>query len=82
MFRLGLSTITLSDGYAVRIRPVAPDGDIATVVERWNGSAWVTGPDVVDWANGRPATAAELAALGIPTSDSPSPRRPPVPPGT
>lgn len=56
----------------MRIRPVGPDGDIATVVEGWNGSAWVTGPDVVDWANGRPATAEELAALGIPASDWPA----------
>ncbi len=71
MFRLELSAITLSEGYAVRIRPVAPGGDIVTVVERWNGSAWVPGPDVVDWANGRPATAKELAELGIPTSDWP-----------
>jgi hypothetical protein len=72
MFRLELATITLSGGCAVRIRPVTPDGDIAVVVERWDGSAWVTGPDVVDWANGRPATAEELAALGIPTSDWPA----------
>ena len=57
----------------MRIRPVMPGGDITTVVERWNGSAWVTGPDVIDWANGRRATAEELAALGIPTSDWPSP---------
>jgi hypothetical protein len=66
MFRLDLSAITVSDGHAVRIRPVTRDGDIATVIERWNGSAWVTGSDVVEWANGRPATAEELAALGIP----------------
>jgi hypothetical protein len=72
VFRLDLATITLSGGIAVRIRPVGPDGDIGPVVERWNGSAWVTGPDVVDWANGRPATADELAALRIPTSDWPS----------
>jgi hypothetical protein len=66
MFRLELSAITLSNGYAVRIRPVTPGGDIVPVVERWNGSAWVTGPDVVDWANGRPGTTEELVALGIP----------------
>ena len=72
MFRLELSAITLSEGDAIRIRPVAPGGDIVAVVERWNGSAWVTGPDVVDWANGRPATPKELAALGIPISDWPS----------
>jgi hypothetical protein len=71
MFRLDLATITLAEGVAVRIRPVGPGGDVATVVERWNGSAWVTGADVVAWANGRPATAAELAALVIPTSDWP-----------
>jgi hypothetical protein len=72
MFRLDLATITLSNGVAVRIRPVGPGDEITAVVERWNGSAWVTGPDVVDWANGRPATAKELAALGIPTADWPS----------
>ena len=72
MFRLELSAITLSNGNALRIRPVTPGGDIAAVVERWNGSAWVRGGDVVDWANGRPATSQELAALGIPTSDWPS----------
>ena len=72
MFRLDLATITLSDGVAVRIRPVGPDGDITAVVEGWNGSAWVTGPTVLDWANGRPATARELATLGIPASDWPS----------
>jgi hypothetical protein len=72
MFRLELSAITLSGGYAVRIRPVAAGADSKTVVERWNGSAWVTGSDVVDWANGRPATAGELEALGIPRSDWPS----------
>ena len=72
MFRLDLATITLAGGEAVRIRPVGPDGEIAAVVERWNGSAWVTGPDVVDWVNGRPATEEELAALGIPAADWPS----------
>lgn len=72
MFRLQLSAITLTRGYAVRIRPVTPDGDVSAVVERWNGSAWVPGPDVVEWANGRPATPTELADLGIPTSDWPS----------
>lgn len=72
MFRLDLAAITLADGVAIRLRPVGLGGDVATVVERWNGSAWVTGGDVVDWANGRPATPAELAALGIPTSDWPS----------
>jgi hypothetical protein len=56
MFRLDLAAITLADGVAVRLRPVGPGGDVATVVERWNGSAWVTGGD----------------ALGIPTSDWPS----------
>jgi hypothetical protein len=76
MFRLELSAITLSEGYAVRIRPVTAGGDIRTVVERWNGSAWVTGSDVVEWANGRRATVQELAALGIPTSDWPPPPRP------
>jgi hypothetical protein len=80
MFRLDLAAITLSNGVAVRIRPVGPDGEIAPIVQRWNGSAWVTGPDVVDWANGRPATADELAALGIPTSDWPA-SPPPVDPG-
>jgi hypothetical protein len=74
MFRLDLSIITLSNGSAVRIRPVTSDDDIAPVVERWNGSAWVTGPDVVDWANGRPATLEELAALAIPASDWPASR--------
>ena len=77
MFRLELATITISNGCAVRIRPVSPGGDIAAVVERWDGSAWVIGSDVVDWANGRPATAGELEALGIPNSDWPS-----FPPGT
>jgi hypothetical protein len=72
MFRRDLATITLMEGIAVRIRPVGPGDDLAPVVERWNGFAWVTGGDVVDWANGRPATAAELAALGIPASDWPS----------
>ena len=55
----------------MRIRPVTPGGDLSVVVERWNGSAWAPGPDVVDWANGRPATATELADLGIPPSDWP-----------
>jgi hypothetical protein len=78
MFRLELSAITLSEGYAVRIRPVTPGDNIETVVEQWNGSAWVTGADVVEWANGRRATEAELAALGIPRSDWPSnPASPP-----
>ena len=77
MFRLELATITISNGCAVRIRPVSPGGDVAAVVERWDGSAWVIGCDVVDWANGRPATAGELAALGIPMSDWRAP-----PPGT
>ena len=72
MFRLELSAITVTEGYAVRIRPVTPGGDLSVVVERWNGSAWIPGPDVVDWANGRPATATELADLGIPASDWPS----------
>jgi len=72
MFRLDLAAITLSDGGAVRIRPIGADGDIAAVVQRWNGSTWVSGPSVVDWANGRPATADELAALGIPACDWPS----------
>lgn len=72
MFRLELSAITLSDGYAVRIRPVGPGGDVVAIVERWNGAAWITAGDVVEWANGRPATAEDLAALGIPTSDWPS----------
>jgi hypothetical protein len=81
MFRLELSTITLSGGYAVRLRPVSPGGDIAAVVERWNGAAWVSGPDVVAWANGRPATADELAALGIPISDWPPSMSPARPPG-
>ena len=72
MFRLELSAITLSPaGLAIRIRPCAPGGNSAVVVEGWDGSAWVTGPDVVDWANGRPATPEELAALGIPSSDWP-----------
>jgi hypothetical protein len=66
MFRLALSAITLSNGVALRLRPLTPGGDTATVVERWTGSTWVAGADVVDWANGRPATAEELAALGIP----------------
>ena len=72
VFRLELSAITMAGGYAVRIRPVTPGGDPAVVVERWNGSAWVPGPDVVDWANGRPATARELADLGISPSDWPA----------
>ena len=78
MFRLELSAITVSDGHAVRLRPVT-EGVGETIVEQWDGSAWVTGPDVVDWANGRPATESELAALGIPQSDWPSnaPRRGP-----
>jgi hypothetical protein len=82
MFRLELSAITLSEGYAVRIRPVTPGGDIRPVVERWNGTAWVPGPDVVDWANGRLATAKELAELGIPASDWPSDRPSGDRPGT
>ena len=74
MSRLELSAITLSPaGLAVRIRPCAPGHDVTVVVEGWDGSAWVTGPDVVDWANGRPATPEELAALGIPTADWPPP---------
>ena len=72
MFRLELSAITMTGEYAVRIRPLTQGGDPAVVVERWNGSEWVPGPDVVDWANGRPATATELADLGIPASDWPS----------
>jgi hypothetical protein len=73
MFRLELSAITLSpEGLAVRIRPCAPGDNTGVVVEGWDGSAWVSGPDVVDWANGRPATPEELAALGIPNSDWPS----------
>jgi hypothetical protein len=75
MFRLELATITLSNGCAVRLRPVTPGGDIAAVVERWNGSAWITGADVLDWANGRPATVEELIALGIPRSDWPESSR-------
>lgn len=80
MFRRELSTITLSpEGLAIRIRPYTPGGDITVVVEGWDGSAWVPGPDVVDWANSRPATTEELAALGIPTSDWPS-QPPPITP--
>ena len=63
MDEVDFSKITLSGGHPVRIRRLRGG---RSIVEGWNGEAWVRGPDAVDWADGRPATRKELRALGIP----------------
>jgi hypothetical protein len=60
------SRITLCAGHPVRIR-CQRSGKM--VVEGWDGTAWVRGPDAVDWADGRLATRKELRALGLPAAD-------------
>ena len=65
---IDLSRITLFNGHPVRMRRLRGG---TSVVEGWNGVAWVKGPDAADWASGRLLTRKELRMLGLRAGDQP-----------